>query len=102
MAASEVRVRPSTAPAPRRSLGRRPRPHKPLMARTEQPCGTSGGARGAPGPTRACYGLGIGSPLVLSFRLGSELPCSTFHRSGRLVFLSMVSAVKQGGQVARL
>src|SRR3954470_6622868 len=42
MAASEVRVRPSTAPAPRRSLGRRPRPHKPLMARTEQPCSKGG------------------------------------------------------------
>src|SRR5689334_22152101 len=37
MAASGVRVRPSTAPAPRWSLGRRPRSHEPLMARTEQP-----------------------------------------------------------------
>ena len=51
---------------------------------------------------RACYEPGIGSPLVLSFGPGSELPCLTFHRSGRLVFLSVVGAVKQDGQVARL
>src|SRR5690349_25030536 len=54
------------------------------------------------GSPRACYEPGIGSVLVLSFGPGSELSCLTFHRSGRLVFLSVVGAVKQDGQVARL
>src|SRR3954452_23507616 len=41
MAAPEVRVRPSTAPPPRRSLGRRPRPHKGSWPEPNSPgCGT--------------------------------------------------------------
>src|SRR5687768_17535596 len=38
MAASGARVWPSTAQAAGWSLSRRPRPHRPLMSRTEQPC----------------------------------------------------------------
>src|SRR3954470_405561 len=92
----------------RRAAGRGEEPSAAILdSRTLRSTPESGARAGWDGHkrtrgSRACYGSSIDPPLALSFGTGSEPPCLTFHRSGRLVFLSVVGAVKQDGQVARL